>query len=123
MEIREEVIASCVEDRHKAFVQLHEYSKHNFVDSYKAAQIKRIYQQAYLKAVHENAIVLFRVTDFYEVFFEDAYITSEVLGITMSNRFLIHPVRLPFSGFPAHALDTYLPQLVRAGYRVVIEEE
>jgi DNA mismatch repair protein MutS len=72
------------------------------------------------KAKHPDAILLFRVGDFYETFGGDAVITSEILGITLTRRGNGSASEVNLAGFPHHALDTYLPKLVRAGKRVAI---
>jgi DNA mismatch repair protein MutS len=72
------------------------------------------------KAKHPDAILLFRVGDFYETFDKDAVITSEILGITLTRRGNGGASEVNLAGFPHHALDTYLPKLVRAGKRVAI---
>ena len=76
------------------------------------------YNQA--KAIHPDAILLFRVGDFYETFSEDAVRASEILGITLTRRANGSASFVELAGFPHHALDTYLPKLVRAGFRVAI---
>ena len=76
-----------------------------------------------MKAKHPDAILLFRVGDFYETYGKDAIIASEILGITLtrrSNGASAAAKNLEMAGFPHHALDTYLPKLVRAGKRVAI---
>ena len=70
-----------------------------------------------LKAKHPEALLLFRCGDFYESFREDAVALSEVLGITLTKR---SSDNINMAGFPYHALDTYLPKLIRAGKRVAI---
>ena len=72
------------------------------------------------KAKHPDAILLFRVGDFYETFNKDAVIASEILGITLTRRGNGSASEVNLAGFPHHALDTYLPKLVRAGKRVAI---
>lgn len=72
------------------------------------------------KAMHPDAILLFRVGDFYETFLEDAVMASEILGITLTKRANGSAQSVELAGFPHHALDTYLPKLVRAGKRVAI---
>ena len=74
------------------------------------------------KAKHPDAILLFRVGDFYETYGEDAVKTSKILGITLT-RHGKGASQTELAGFPHHALDTYLPRLVRAGYRVAICEQ
>jgi len=73
-----------------------------------------------IKRKHPDAILLFRVGDFYETFGEDAIKTSEILGITLTRRANGAASFVELAGFPHHALDTYLPKLVRAGQRVAI---
>ena len=76
-----------------------------------------------VKAKHPDAILLFRVGDFYETFGEDAIKASEILGITLTRRANGAASFVELAGFPYHALDTYLPRLVRAGQRVAICEQ
>jgi DNA mismatch repair protein MutS len=73
-----------------------------------------------IKAKYPDAILLFRVGDFYETFGQDAINTSKVLGITLTKRNNGNASSLELAGFPHHALDTYLHKLVKAGYRVAI---
>ena len=73
-----------------------------------------------LKAKHPDAIMLFRCGDFYETYSEDAIVASEILGITLTKRANGQAKSVEMAGFPFHALDTYLPKLVRAGKRVAI---
>jgi DNA mismatch repair protein MutS len=73
-----------------------------------------------IKARYPDAILLFRVGDFYETFGQDAITASKVLGITLTKRSSASPTALELAGFPHHALDTYLHKLVKAGYRVAI---
>lgn len=76
-----------------------------------------------IKAKHPDAILLFRVGDFYETFGEDAIKASGILGITLTRRANGAASFVELAGFPHHALDTYLPRLVRAGQRVAICEQ
>lgn len=76
-----------------------------------------------IKAQYPDAIVLFRMGDFYETFEEDAKITARVLGIALTKRANGAAADVPLAGFPHHALDTYLPKLVKAGYKVAICEQ
>ena len=76
-----------------------------------------------IKAVHPDAILLFRVGDFYETFGEDAIKASGILGITLTRRANGAASYVELAGFPYHALDTYMPKLVRAGERVAICEQ
>ena len=72
-----------------------------------------------IKAKYPNAMLLFRVGDFYETFGEDAILSSKILGITLTKR-SNGSSNDALAGFPHHALDTYLPKLVRSGQRVAI---
>ncbi|WP_300750028.1 DNA mismatch repair protein MutS [uncultured Alistipes sp.] len=76
-----------------------------------------------VKAVHPDAILLFRVGDFYETFGDDAIKASGILGITLTRRANGAASYVELAGFPYHAIDTYLPKLVRAGERVAICEQ
>lgn len=76
-----------------------------------------------IKDKHPDAILLFRVGDFYETFGEDAIRAAEILGITLTRRANGSASYVELAGFPYHALDTYLPKLVRAGQRVAICEQ
>ena len=76
-----------------------------------------------MKQRHPDAVLLFRVGDFYETFSEDAITASEILGITLTRRANGAAQSVELAGFPHHALDTYLPKLVRAGKRVAICEQ
>lgn len=76
-----------------------------------------------IKAKHPDAILLFRVGDFYETFGEDAIRASEILGITLTRRANGAASFVELAGFPHHAVDNYLPKLVRAGQRVAICEQ
>lgn len=81
-------------------------------------------QQYYrIKDKHPDAILLFRVGDFYETFGDDAIKTAEILGITLTRRANGAASYVELAGFPYHAIDTYLPKLVRAGQRVAICEQ
>ena len=79
------------------------------------------YQQ--VKAKHPDTILLFRMGDFYETFEEDAKTTARVLGITLTKRGNGAAGEIPLAGFPHHAIDTYLPKLLKAGYRVAVCEQ
>ncbi len=82
--------------------------------------MKQYYQ---IKSVHPDAILLFRVGDFYETFGDDAIKASGILGITLTRRANGAATFVELAGFPYHAIDTYLPKLVRAGERVAICEQ
>ena len=73
-----------------------------------------------LKAKHPDAVMLFRCGDFYETYSTDAVVASEILGITLTKRAYGKGKTIEMAGFPHHALDTYLPKLIRAGKRVAI---
>lgn len=86
----------------------------------KIAETPMMLQFVEIKKEHPDAILLFRVGDFYETFSDDAIIASEILGITLTRRANGAAQFVELAGFPHHALDTYLPKLVRAGRRVAI---
>lgn len=73
-----------------------------------------------VKAEHPEAVLLFRVGDFYETFADDALIASKVLGIVLTKRANGSASSVPLAGFPHHSIDMYLPKLVRAGYKVAV---
>src|ERR1044072_7944624 len=77
-------------------------------------------QHRAIKQKYPDAVLLFRVGDFYETFGEDAIVASQVLGITLTKRNNGAASSSELAGFPHHALDTYLHKLVKAGYRVAI---
>lgn len=89
----------------------------------KIAETPLMKQYMEMKKKHPDAILLFRVGDFYETFSEDAIAASEILGITLTRRANGAAQYVELAGFPHHALDTYLPKLVRAGKRVAICEQ
>ena len=72
------------------------------------------------KAEHPEAVLLFRCGDFYETYGDDALIASKVLGIVLTKRSSATPGAIPMAGFPHHSLETYLPKLVRSGYKVAV---
>ncbi len=82
--------------------------------------MKQYYQ---MKEKHPDAILLYRVGDFYETYSSDAVKAARILGITLTRRSAGTPNETEMAGFPYHALDTYLPKLVRAGMRVAICEQ
>jgi len=92
-------------------------------ENQKYAETPLMKQYYSVKAKHPDAILLFRVGDFYETFGEDAIKASEILGITLTRRANGSASFVELAGFPYHALDTYLPRLVRAGQRVAICEQ
>lgn len=89
----------------------------------KIAETPLMLQYMEMKKKHPDAILLFRVGDFYETFSEDAIAASEILGITLTRRANGKSQSVELAGFPHHALDSYLPKLVRAGRRVAICEQ
>ena len=91
--------------------------------SSKAVETPLMKQYYSVKEKHPDAILLFRVGDFYETFGEDAVRASSILGITLTKRANGAASFVDLAGFPFHALDTYLPKLVRAGQRVAICEQ
>jgi DNA mismatch repair protein MutS len=92
-------------------------------ENQKYAETPLMKQYYSVKTKHPDAILLFRVGDFYETFGEDAIRASEILGITLTRRANGSASFVELAGFPYHALDTYLPRLVRAGQRVAICEQ
>lgn len=76
-----------------------------------------------MKKNHPDAIILFRVGDFYETFSDDAIAVSEICGVTLTRRYNGKENSIELAGFPHHALDTYLPKIIRAGKRVAICEQ
>ncbi|MBD3287389.1 DNA mismatch repair protein MutS, partial [candidate division KSB1 bacterium] len=76
-----------------------------------------------IKAKHKDAVLFFRMGDFYEMFYDDAKIASEVLGITLTSRAHGKSADVPLAGFPYHALNTYLTKMIKAGHRVAICEQ
>jgi len=76
-----------------------------------------------VKRAHPDKLVLFRMGDFYETFFEDAYLAAKTLNITLTTRNKNDDNPVPLAGFPYHALDTYLDKLIKAGLKVAICEQ
>ena len=89
----------------------------------KITQTPLMKQYEEMKRKHPDAVLLFRVGDFYETFSDDAIVASDILGITLTRRANGAHNYVELAGFPHHALDTYLPKLVRAGKRVAICEQ
>ena len=89
-------------------------------DSKETPLMKQYYD---MKSKYPDALMLFRMGDFYETFGEDAVKTAKILGITLTHRNSGNPGSSELAGFPHHAIDTYLPKLVRAGLRVAICEQ
>ncbi len=80
-------------------------------------------QYLQIKDQYRDMILLYRMGDFYETFFDDAKVISRVLGIALTKRSHGKGGDAPLAGFPYHALDNYLPKLVQAGYKVAICEQ
>ncbi|MDD3536322.1 MAG: DNA mismatch repair protein MutS, partial [Candidatus Cloacimonetes bacterium] len=76
-----------------------------------------------VKEKHPDKIVLFRMGDFYETFFDDAIIASKILNITLTSRNKNDEKSIPLAGFPYHALDNYLDKLIKGGHKVAICEQ
>ena len=91
----------------------------NMVDK-KPTETPMMKQYFSFKAEHPEAVLLFRCGDFYETYGDDALIASKVLGIVLTKRSSATPGAIPMAGFPHHSLETYLPKLVRAGYKVAV---
>lgn len=85
-----------------------------------SAETPLMQQHNAIKSKYPDAVLLFRVGDFYETFGQDAIITAKVLGITLTKRNNGNPDASELAGFPHHALETYLHKLVKAGYRVAV---
>ena len=77
-------------------------------------------QYANLKNKHSEALLFFRMGDFYELFFDDAIITSKELNITLTKRGKILDQNIPMCGIPFHAVDNYIPRLIKKGYEIAI---
>lgn len=76
-----------------------------------------------IKSKHPDAVVLFRCGDFYETYEDDAKVVSKLLGITLTKRTGSPKGEGYMAGFPYHALDTYLPKLIREGHRICITDQ
>ena len=88
-----------------------------------AKQTPMLKQYHRLKAEHPDMVMMFRMGDFYEMFYDDAVTASEVLGITLTSRGAGGGKKMPLAGIPWHQLDAYLSKFVRAGYKVAIAEQ
>ncbi len=86
----------------------------------KSSETPLMKQHKDIKSKYPDAVLLFRVGDFYETFGEDALIASRVLGITLTKRANGSASHIELAGFPHHSVDTYLNKLVKASYRVDI---
>lgn len=113
---------ACQEQEAKDKAKAEEAAKpKQIVEAITAAPLMKQYEE--MKKKHPDAVLLFRCGDFYECFGEDAQIASDILGITLTTRANGKADKIYLAGFPHHALDTYLPKLVRAGKRVAICEQ
>jgi DNA mismatch repair protein MutS len=104
----------------RSFLIISDYLSEKKVLAGKGSETPLMKQYYGIKAKHPNALLLFRVGDFYETFGEDAIKTSKILGIVLTKRSNGAAADIELAGFPHHALDNYLPKLVRAGQRVAI---
>ena len=77
-------------------------------------------QYVAIKKEYDDAIVLFQVGDFYEIFFEDAKRVAQFLGITLTKRGEVDGVAIPLCGFPIHAINHYIPKLVKGGFKLAL---
>lgn len=103
-----------------ALVKAYEKSLLSVKDDCVKSQLP-IYRKYYeLKKKNPECLVLFRCGDFYETYEDDAQLVSDCIGITLTKA---HKTGLRMAGFPYHALDTYLPRLIRAGFRVAIDDK
>ena len=103
-----------------ALVKAYENSLLSVKDDCVKSQLP-IYRKYYeLKKKNPGCLVLFRCGDFYETYEDDAQLVSDCIGITLTK---VHKTGLRMAGFPYHALDTYLPRLIRAGFRVAIDDK
>ena len=93
---------------------------HNHMTEKKPTETPMMKQFFAVKAEHPEAVLLFRCGDFYETYGDDALIASKVLGIVLTKRSSATPGAIPMAGFPYHSIETYLPRLVRAGYKVAV---
>lgn len=89
----------------------------------KIVQTPLMTQYFEFKRQHPEALLLFRVGDFYETFGDDAIVASKVLGIVLTKRANGPGQHIELAGFPHHSIETYLPKLVRAGYKVAVCEQ
>lgn len=103
-----------------ALVKAYEKSLLSVKDDCVKSQLP-IYRKYYeLKKKNPECLILFRCGDFYETYEDDAQLVSDCIGITLTKA---HKTGLRMAGFPYHALDTYLPRLIRAGFRVAIDDK
>lgn len=100
-----------------ALVKAYENSLLSVKDDCVKSQLPIYRKYCELKKKHPGRLILFRCGDFYETYEDDAQLVSDCIGITLTK---VHKTGLRMAGFPHHALDTYLPRLIRAGFRVAI---
>lgn len=103
--------------KNRTFVRLTDKKKRTVAKIVETPLMKQYFD---IKAKHPDAILLFRVGDFYEMYGEDAVTGAEILGIVQTKKANGPGQTVEMAGFPHHALDSYLPKLVRAGKRVAI---
>ena len=103
-----------------ALVKAYEKSLLSVKDDCVKSQLPIYRKYCELKKKYPGCLVLFRCGDFYETYEDDAQLVSDCLGITLTK---VHKTGLRMAGFPYHALDTYLPRLIRAGFRVAIDDK
>ena len=103
-----------------ALVKAYEKSLLSVKDDCVKSQLPIYRKYCELKKKNPECLVLFRCGDFYETYEDDAQLVSDCIGITLTK---VHKTGLRMAGFPYHALDTYLPRLIRAGFRVAIDDK
>ena len=103
-----------------AIVKAYEQSLLSVKDDCVKNQLPIYRKYCELKKKNPECLILFRCGDFYETYEDDAQLVSERLGITLTK---VHKTGLRMAGFPYHALDTYLPKLIRAGFKVAITDD
>ena len=103
-----------------ALVKAYEKSLLSVKDDCVKSQLPIYRKYCELKKKYPGRLVLFRCGDFYETYEDDAQLVSDCLGITLTK---VHKTGLRMAGFPYHALDTYLPRLIRAGFRVAMTDK
>ena len=109
--------AICYAD---ALVKAYENSLLSVKDDCVKNQLPIYRKYCELKKKNPECLILFRCGDFYETYEDDAQLVSDCIGITLTK---VHKTGLRMAGFPYHALDTYLPRLIRAGFRVSIDDK
>ena len=115
-----DVVAETAIRYANALVKAYENSLLSVKDDCVKSQLPIYRKYCELKKKNPECLILFRCGDFYETYEDDAQLVSERLGITLTK---VHKTGLRMAGFPYHALDTYLPKLIRAGFRVAIDDK